>query len=62
MHTRTNLSLPYVLMSRLLLHSGNAMRYSGQSDHRVFVEVAYAYQNKFKFALCTDEQAITAFR
>ncbi|KAL3872573.1 hypothetical protein ACJMK2_035791 [Sinanodonta woodiana] len=32
------------------------MRAIGTYEHRVFMEVAYAYQDKFKFALCTNKE------
>lgn len=33
----------------------------GTFNHRVFMEVAFAYQQKIKFAICTDKQATTLF-
>ena len=27
-------------------------------EHRIFMEVAFAYQDKFKFAVCTNKQAV----
>ncbi|KAK3582677.1 hypothetical protein CHS0354_031088 [Potamilus streckersoni] len=32
------------------------MRAIGTYEHRVFMEVAYAYQDKYKFALCTNKE------
>ena len=34
------------------------MIYHLHSEHRVFMEVAYAYQEKFKFAVTTTEEAL----
>lgn len=30
----------------------------GTFDHRIFMEVAFAYQDKFKFAVCTNKKAV----
>ncbi|XP_053408784.1 thioredoxin domain-containing protein 16-like [Mercenaria mercenaria] len=37
------------------------MKAIGTFDHRVFMEVAYAYMNKLQFVICTDKKATKLF-